>query len=78
MGYVVFTVALIIGIGLMFVAITDLQGIMTKIYATKKPMSFGVEAISGSARQLRIWYFLIGALAALISAGGIVSLAMAR
>lgn len=75
MGYVVFSFALAVGVALMFVAITDINGIMTKVFATKKPMSLGIKAISGSVRQLRFWYFLMGALAVLLSVVGIISLA---
>jgi hypothetical protein len=58
----------------MFVSATDFKKSMTKVYARKKPTSLGVKAISGSARQLRTWYFVIGAAATLLSAVGIFSL----
>ena len=74
MGYVIFAASAAIGIGLMFVASTDFKGLMTNLFATKKPVSFGVKAIAGSVRQLRGWYFLMGALATLIGTVGIFAL----
>ena len=74
MGYLIFSIAGAIALGVMFVSATDFKGWMTKAYARKKSTSLGVKAISGSVGQLRIGYFALGAVATLLVVVGIISL----
>jgi hypothetical protein len=74
MGYVIFSIAGVAFISMMYVAATDYKGIITNVFATKKQWSLGLKAMAGNVRQLRILYFLLGALGTLISVGGITAL----
>ena len=74
MLYVVFPLGIVIGSGFMFVAVTDYKGALTKNFSSKRPLSLGLKAISGTVRQLRAWYFVVGALGCVISVLGLIAL----
>ena len=68
---IVFPLAVLIGAGYIFVAVTDYKQIVRKWYATRKKYSLGIKSISGNVHQMRVWLFFIGLFACAIGLVGI-------
>jgi hypothetical protein len=73
MFYVISTLGIIVGLGFVFFSITDYRGTMTRLFATKKKTSLGFKAISVNARQMRVWYLILGLLLCIIGTLGLIA-----
>ena len=57
---IVSSFGIIFGAVVMWTAVADPGGMLTKSFAKKSKYSMGFKRISGSARQYRIWQFIEG------------------